>query len=212
VSELTEQLEEAVGESVFVVAVFLDVRGFSRFAGIAESVQAAFFLKRFYLGVLTEYLPDHTFAKPSGDGLMVIFEYSEDDVAACTCAVMEGCVRLMDDYPSWIVDDPMITFEIPPNIGIGVARDAATRIATRDGRVVDYTGRPLNLAARLMGLARPQGIVVDRHVMTVLPPEHADGFESENVYMKGIAITEPRPVCFRSGAVIDDHAKRPPDQ
>ena len=108
-----------MGESVFVVAVFLDVRGFSRFAGITESVQAAFFLKRFYLGVLTEYLPDHTFAKPSDDGLMVTFEYSEDDVAARTCAVMEGCVRLMDDYPAWIVDDPMITFEIPPNIGIG---------------------------------------------------------------------------------------------
>ena len=50
----------------------------------------------------------------------------------------------------------MITFELPPDIGIGVARGSATRISTQDG-ILDYSGRPLNLAARLVNFARPRG-------------------------------------------------------
>jgi len=41
--ELFNLLPAATGESQFVVVLFLDVRGFSSFAGSAESVEAALF-------------------------------------------------------------------------------------------------------------------------------------------------------------------------
>jgi len=60
-----------------VVVLFLDVRGFSSFAGSAESVEAALFLKKMYLRVLTDYFVDPDFFKPTGDGLMLVYVHDE---------------------------------------------------------------------------------------------------------------------------------------
>ena len=83
IDDLVENLRSATGESRAVVAVFVDVRGFTRFAGIAESVDVAVFLRKFYVAVLSDYLTTAAFAKTTGDGLMVIIEYAESDVRGC---------------------------------------------------------------------------------------------------------------------------------
>ena len=189
-----------MGESVFVVAVFLDVRGFSRFAGIAEPVRR-FFLKRF-LPRSPDGIPARTTrlrrrARRTDGDLRIL----GDRCRGLHLCRHGGCVRLMDDYPAWIVGDPTIIFrDSARRISESAWRDAATRIATPTGESsttrVGRSTRPRGLWV----LRAPQGIVVDRHVMTVLPPEHADGFESENVYMKGRRGNRtPADLCFCSG-------------
>ena len=52
--ELKGLLPSAKGESRLVVVVFLDVRGFSSFAKIAESSEAALFLRSMYVKILVQ--------------------------------------------------------------------------------------------------------------------------------------------------------------
>jgi class 3 adenylate cyclase len=63
--DLKELLRTAEGESHRVVVVFLDVRGFSTFAKVAESSDSAEFLKSIYLKILEEYFEDASFFKPT---------------------------------------------------------------------------------------------------------------------------------------------------
>ena len=65
---------------------------------------------------------------------------------------------LVEAFGQITANDFMINFPVPQRLGVGVARGTATRLAS-GGQVLDYTGRCLNLAARLMDKARPYGVV-----------------------------------------------------
>src|SRR4051794_25751906 len=97
---LKDLLPAARGESQLVVAVFLDVRGFSSFAGIAESAEAALFLKSVYLRILNEYFPDASFFKPTGDGLMLLSDYEESDLGDTVNQVVATSLSLVEDFPN----------------------------------------------------------------------------------------------------------------
>src|SRR5262245_46560663 len=129
IADFVDGLRDATGESQAVVAVFIDVRGFSEFARTVESVDAAIFLRKLYVAVLSEHLPMASFAKTTGDGLMVIIEYAETDVERAVTAAISGSIELITEYPGSVGADPMITFAPPPNIGIGIARGSATRLS-----------------------------------------------------------------------------------
>jgi len=211
VSELIDALQSAQGEQQSVIAVFIDVRGFTRFAGIADSFDTAVFLKKFYIAVLQSYLPGAQFAKPSGDGLMLIFEHSEAGLETLAKMVLGGCISLIEEYPAFLYDDKMIIFDLPPNLGIGVARGAATRLAA-DSTIIDYTGRCLNLAARLMNFARPRGLVVDAKFLHGMK-ELSDtlSFAPESVYIAGLTTEDPWPVLIRKEwtQIEDRHRAQP---
>lgn len=49
-------LDNVQGSSEFVIAVIIDVRGFSSFAMKVESVQTTAFLKRIYIEMIDRYL------------------------------------------------------------------------------------------------------------------------------------------------------------
>ena len=72
-----EFLQDAEGRSEFIIATMCDIRDFSQFSTIHESPDLAMFIKRFYLKLLDEYFADVAFAKPTGDGLILVFRYSE---------------------------------------------------------------------------------------------------------------------------------------
>jgi class 3 adenylate cyclase len=120
IAGLVDSLRSATGESRAVVAIFIDVRGFTEFAGTAESVDTAVFLRKLYVSVLSDYLPSATFAKPTGDGLMVIIEYAESDVETVVASAISGSVDLITGYPGSLAADPMITFPLPQDVGIGI--------------------------------------------------------------------------------------------
>lgn len=208
--EFKELLHTAEGAARRVVVVFLDVRGFSSFAGIAESTDTAEFLKSVYLKILDEYFPDAAFFKPTGDGLLILLEYDRENLGKVLTAATTTSVRLVEEFPKICADDPMINFEVPTKIGIGLARGSATCL-TAGEKVLDYSGRPLNLASRLMDLARPSGVVIDGSFGFDLLPEDLRGrFTKDFAHVKGLAEEEPLDIyILKDYTRIPDFNKAP---
>ncbi len=196
---LLDHLPAAEGNSCKVIAVFVDVRNFTGFAGQHESVEAATFLKKFYWRAVTDYFPDAAFFKPTGDGLMIIYNWTDETLEERTNFAVSASCRLVDDFASLLDDDPVVNFDAPNNLGIGIARGAATCLSS-GGTSLDYTGRPLNLAARLMDLARPEGIVFDQRMRPELLEEGTRAlFLKDSVYVRGVAELEPIDVLYLKG-------------
>ena len=208
--QLRELLHSATGDSRFVVVVFLDVRGFSSFARMAESSESAVFLKSAYTRILDEYFDDASFFKPTGDGLLVVLDYDDDSLRDVVQRAVSTSVRLVEAFPTICVGDPMVNFEVPGDLGIGLARGAATRLSSGDF-TLDYSGRPLNLAARLMDIARPAGVVFsDALGPDLLDKDLANKFLADDVYVKGLAEDLPMHIHYLADTtVVADAYKRP---
>lgn len=208
--QLRESLQEAEGDSDLVVVIFLDVRGFSTFASMAESSEAAIFLRRMYLEIIDNYFPDSAFFKPTGDGLMIVRHFDRDSLTSEVETSVSKALELVQSFPEISAADPMVNFEVPTSLGVGIARGAATRLASGD-LTLDYSGRPLNLAARLMDLARPSGVVFDSRLVKglELAPELLDQFTASDVYLKGIADRTPIEVYSSEAVTIPARNRRP---
>jgi len=141
---------------------------------------------------------------------MVVYEISEEDLTQRCNLVVAGALNLVAAFPRLLKEDPLINFPTPERVGIGIARGAACKLGSGD-MVLDYSGRTLNLAARLMDLARPQGIVIDGDFgLDLLAPEMKEKFESSSVYLRGISPETPRNVFFSRGiTIIPSSARRP---
>jgi class 3 adenylate cyclase len=208
--ELKDLLHSAEGKSEHVLVVFLDVRGFSSFARIAESSDSAEFLKSAYLKILDDYFPKADFFKPTGDGLLILRRYERDSLTDTTREAVDTSIKLVEDFPTITDADPMVNFEVPGELGVGLARGAATALISGD-KALDYTGRPLNLAARLMDLARPAGVVFDGSLgIDLLTSSTQDRFSKESVYIKGLAEDDPVTVyCLKGRTRIPEYNKAP---
>ncbi|HEU0130137.1 MAG TPA: hypothetical protein VFQ85_04005 [Mycobacteriales bacterium] len=194
-------LKSAVGESRLVVVVFLDIRGFSSFAKLAESSETALFLRSAYSRILDDYFPDASFFKPTGDGLLIVIDYDEATVDRTVIDSLARAIRLVEEFPSLCSSDKMVNFDVPGALGIGLARGAATCLTSGDV-VLDYSGRPLNLASRLMDLARPLGVVFDSSfVHGVDVEELREEFHEEPVFIKGLAEDDPITVLVLNDTV-----------
>jgi class 3 adenylate cyclase len=197
--KLKNLLHAARGESQFVVSVFLDVRGFSSW--MTDSSQSAVYLKSIYTRILDDYFPTASFFKPTGDGLLIVLDHDEQTLQQTVQTAVARSVSLVGDFAALTDGDLMVNFAVPQRLGIGIARGSATRLVS--GRqTLDYSGHPLNLAARLMDLARPSGVVFDGTLkLELLDEKLAGNFREENVYVKGIADETPITVYALKGQV-----------
>jgi len=205
-------LANAEGTSELVIAVFVDLRGFSDFSRREESPNVALFIKRFFLKIVNDYFPNAEFVKPTGDGLLLIFKYKDDPEVFKHVAqtVIDQCLVFLEHHPVLFEMDAMINFDIPQSVGFGIARGTACCLRGPDG-IVDYSGHLINLAARLTALARPGGIVLDgRFGLSMLNEEVQECFSSEDVYLKGISDEKPTQVHYLSDyVVVSDFYKKP---
>lgn len=210
--ELKKLLHSAEGQSHRAVVVFLDVRGFSSFAGIAESTDTAEFLKTVYVKILDDYFPEAAFFKPTGDGLLILLDYNRDNLQEVVRFAVKQSIDIVEAFGRFCDEDQMVNFDVPTKLGIGLARGSATSL-TADGKVLDYSGRPLNLASRLMDLARPAGIVFDdRFGFELLDSETQERFTEDSAYVKGLAESKPMNVyCLDGFTEIPEYNKRPLD-
>ena len=209
--EFRRLLEDATGEAGFVIAVNADIREFTPFSTAQESPAVAMFIKRVYIKMIDKYFQDATFYKPTGDGLLVVFEFKEKQLQEVAAKVIGTCLQLIADFPTICRGDAMVNFPTPDKIGIGIARGTASRLASGD-KILDYSGRVLNLANRLMELARPAGLVFDGAfgIEMVLEP-HRALFAKELVYLPGIAQSTPVEVYYTNQLTqIPESARKPP--
>jgi hypothetical protein len=97
-------------------------------------------------------------------------------------------LRLLKEFPSFCSGDDAVYFRdrVPKKIGIGLSRGVASRLSSGK-KTLDYSGRPLNLASRLMDKARPSGIVFDGSVdINLLSKASRRLFRRGTTYVRGI--------------------------
>ena len=182
-----EQLSKAKGRSEHVMSIFMDIRGFSQFSKQNESPNIAIYVKKLFLRVLADYFPEATYAKPTGDGLLIIYPYDEETLSSVADKVVDACLRCVKDFPALCNGDPMLNFALPDKVGFGVSRGLACCLYQGEV-IIDYSGHMLNLAARLNGAARPAGVVLDGSFLTVgMQKNLLDKFSENEIYLKGVA-------------------------
>src|SRR5207244_3281826 len=91
---------------------------------------------------------------------LLVFPYTEDSLHSVALDVISGCFSCLNEFGTICEADPMINFETPQRVGFGITRGPACCLFSGKD-VLDYSGHLLNLASRLMDLARPSGILVD---------------------------------------------------
>ena len=202
-------LDHAAGHSEFVIALNIDVRGFSDWSLTVDSAQTGLFVTRIYARLIDDYFTTADFVKPTGDGLLVVLPFSRDTVREAVNATVRDAFQILEGFPSFCKGDDMINFDVPEKVGIGLARGPASRLAT-ESATLDYSGNTLNLASRLMDLARPSGVVLDgRFGFELLDEGLQAQFSADEVYLKGIAPNKPLPIYASSDVEIPDIHKRP---
>ena len=207
---LRQALEDAEGKTAFLIAIVCDVRGFSSFSQRHESEEAALFIKRVYIKLIDDYFPFADYFKSTGDGLLFGVHYNEKDIREKAQQTVRACLKAARDFPTFCKNDPMINFAPPDKIGFGVARGTACCLVSHD-QVIDYSGHVLNLASRLMDLARPFGVVLDGAFgIDLLPPATKKLFRAEEVYIRSVAEREPRAIYVLNDAVEIPQSAREP--
>jgi class 3 adenylate cyclase len=203
-------MADAETRSDHILAVNLDVRGFSRFCKEVESLDAALFVKKAYTKILDCVFTDSDFHKLHGDGLIILYIYKEGQLKPMLNRVVELSVKAIDLFPTLFSKDPMLSFETPKNIGIGIARGPASQLYLGK-KTLDYFGSPINLAARLSDMAEPKGVVIDAKTEAgLLRPRLRGKFSSDRVYVKGFAEADPLEILFLAGTTeIAPGYKRP---
>lgn len=204
------ELDAATGTSEFVIAQNIDIRGFSDWSLQVDSAQTALYIKKVYAKLIDRYFAGASFVKPTGDGLFVIEAFEEPDLAEIATRTIEAAMEIVNTFSQLCADEDMVNFPVPGAVGIGISRGTASRLASAD-RTLDYSGRVLNLASRLMDLARPKGVVFDdSYGLNLLPESVAEQFHTDTAYLKGVAESEPLTVhCWPGEITIPPWHQRP---
>lgn len=204
---LKEQLMGAEAESQFVIAINIDIRGFTDFCRRSDTAEVALLIRTIYLKIINEYFPDVDFCKPTGDGMMIVIPY-ENHFREKINDVVNTCLELRTAFESFCNDDVKIYFSVPDKIGIGISRGNACCIKA-NGNIIDYSGQVLNVANRLMDIARPEGIIVENNFDISILNEN-DLFEPDSVYLIGVAEKESIDIfCQKDSVMITAFNKNP---
>ena len=211
--EIRKLLPRATGFSEFAIAVTIDIRDFSTFAGDQDATGVAEFIKRFYTKVIKTYFPRPRFFKPTGDGLLIIRSYTSPTLRRVAVDTVTSSLKLVQDFPSLFTGDAMLNFTLPDRLGVGLARGAVCGLESA-GKIVDYSGKCLNLSSRMMDFARPQGVVFDAGFGPRLLPEGVmEGFDEASVCIKGIAPRKPMSIYYtKAYTTIPPRASEPVEQ
>ena len=206
-------LKEATGISEFIIAINLDIRGFSTFSKKVESPDVAMFIKRVYMKIIDHYFRKASFFKPTGDGLLIIVPFTEKKLHKTAKDVIDICLRILKNFGNFCTNDPMVNFEVPRMIGIGICRGTACRLLS-GSTTLDYSGRVLNLASRLMDIARPSGIVFDDDFgIDLLSESQVKLFKKDTIFIKGIAERNPINIWYtKDSTSISPLSKQPIDK
>lgn len=203
-------LDNALGTTEHVMAIIVDIRGFSNFCSDKESFDVANYIKTVYANIIDNFFPKSSYLKPTGDGLLVILKCPTEGMQDFIADQVGRCLTLVQEFSKLGKESPLINFETPNKVGIGIARGSACRISS-NSTVLDYSGRLLNLAARLMDFARPSGIVMHESVgFKFLSLEMQQQFLPDYIYARGIAEEKPLRVYYtKDHTIISPSARKP---
>jgi adenylate cyclase len=155
------QLFSSVAQRTNVVALFADLRGFTRLTEQTEVGRLVKMLNQ-YFTVLTEtaYHYDATIFNMAGDSLLIGFNVpfpQEDAATRAYLAAVEMMTRFAPIACSWHENHGLQT-----GVGIGICMGEAVLGNVGSPHYTNYTiiGNPVNMAARLMQMAAANEILV----------------------------------------------------
>ncbi|MFL6254650.1 MAG: hypothetical protein ACJ74T_06485 [Pyrinomonadaceae bacterium] len=150
-----------------IVAMFLDLRGSTQWERDVVRGNLEYVGK--FIDELREWALSHTSVPPPsnptlikflGDGYLLVWEVSDDSMITKRFnTVVSSAYTMHEKYPAWATELPSTWLGVPRAIGIGIDFGSALRITFENGSV-DYVGSPVNNAAKMQDLARPDGGVV----------------------------------------------------
>ena len=99
---LRKLLEVAEGVSEFIIAVNVDIRGFSEFSRQVESPDAAMYVKRVYIRLVDDYFTGASFFKPTGDGLLLTFPYNENNLKEVVRSTINKSWKVINNFEKYV--------------------------------------------------------------------------------------------------------------
>lgn len=200
--DFRKYLENATGIPEHIIAINLDIRAFTPFCQSVDSLDVATYIKKIYMKIIDDYFSYASFYKPTGDGLLIIIHYTEEKLRDMINKTIVSCLNILKKFSLLCEDEPMINYPTPEKIGIGLCRGSASCILSNE-KILDYSGRVLNLASRLMDVARPSGIVFDSSFgIELLEDDKKEQFSKDEIYVKGIAEDTPIGIHYLNNYVI----------
>lgn len=162
-----------------VVALFADLRGFTRLTDRTEVGRVVEMLNE-YFSVLTEaaYRHEGTIFNMAGDALLVGFNVplpQKDAVERAWLCAQEMLTRFAPIAEQWETEQGLAT-----GVGIGICMGEAIIGNVGSPHYMSYTiiGNPVNSAARLMQLAQPYEVLVcdkvHAELLAVVPQERIE--------------------------------------
>ncbi len=157
------------------IVVFADIRDFTSYmdanSDYAISLLACFrrVLSEFFSGKALKANANErytTFAKELGDGVMMVWIAEQGSITDISVDEITGLALVSQEIVKRFFE---LSADFAPekyHVGIGIAVGSFQRLLYRDKsnpalfRYRDYTGGTINLAARLEGLSRPNGVTV----------------------------------------------------
>ncbi len=127
-----------------------------------------------------------------------IVEIFESRCADVVASQRGRVIKSLGDSVLFVHDDPISAYDVAERIIDVVGRDPRmpeVRVGLATGAVVmrlgDVFGPPVNMAARLTGVARRNRIIIDQETADLLPP---DQFETRRLParpVRGFGLVEP---------------------
>jgi class 3 adenylate cyclase len=157
-------------EPVYIVVMFVDLRGSTAWArqmdrdgDIEYVIKFKNKFNEWILRCASEALQDNPHPKFTGDGFMLVWEsFSDSKIIDRANKVADLGCKLFESYPSWVESNREELWKpVPLFIGAGMDFGYAKRLTSENG-AYDYEGLPVNIAAKMQDLARPDGGVVIR--------------------------------------------------
>lgn len=158
------QLEIEYGEPCEVLVADMDMRGFTTFSEQAhiESPYICALMSAFYqvaIKSFSRFPPD--VIKFAGDGILSIWRTAPQERHIAVQSVIQGIIKINKNWKV-VRNNPHFTHGAPDLIGTSLTFGQASKMKVQLG--VDFIGRPINLAARLCGMAPGDQLIIDRSV------------------------------------------------
>ncbi|WP_156326126.1 NUDIX domain-containing protein [Nonomuraea sp. SBT364] len=172
-----------MAEDISAVVIFVDVRGFTRWAEANEVFINLHDFVGGFLAILRKRFPEYHL-KPLGDGALLVLELPESqtqrEVTALLSRLLATVGRVEREFGKLCLDfGNRVGHSAELQLGWGIVRGKVLRV--RD----DWAGHNLNKCSRLCGEARPFGVVIDRDDFPTLPRD-SRGLTAQIRKLRGI--------------------------
>lgn len=161
---ITSKPISVTGEKLEIVVLYADFRDFSIWLNGASIEHAGVLMRMQYERVVQLHLDcKHTFHKFLGDGFLLVWEVQ--DYGSYQDALHWAIGAAFEIHKKFWYERQDLGFSSPEGMGIGIACGEAVRVQPEtyllEMNEPDLLGYPMNAGARLQGLARAYGVVLD---------------------------------------------------